>query len=194
MQKRILVIHDYNEVGGVLNPPLRYHLESAGYRCTAPTINYLDASVDDVVQVLLRYLHEHSFDGIAGAGLGGFYALLMAKARDIPILAVNPLTTPSLQLPKFEDSHFSATRLKELMYWEPGLLDLPTERITAILGDTCPSEMELPYTQLLLEGCHLIWVVDGTRDIDTLDVGYIVHRNPDIFQCPDCKLASFQLQ
>lgn len=194
MQKRILVIHDYNEVGGVLNPPLRHHLESNGYRCTAPTINYPNASVDDVVQVLLHYLREHSFDGIAGVGLGGFYALLLSKARDIPILAVNPLTTPSLQLPKLEDNHLSATRLKELMYWEPGLLDLPAERVTVILGDACSPVMELPYTQLLLEGCHLIWKEGGTQDLDTLDVGYTVHQNPDIFQCPDSKLASFQIQ
>ncbi len=98
--KSILYIHGFNSAGNATKAKklIEYFPD---YEIVAPTLDYYNASPDELISQLKHEIDTHDIKIIVGTSLGGMMAMYMSAMCGLKALAINPASRPNKTLQHF---------------------------------------------------------------------------------------------
>ena len=164
---KILNIHGYK---GSAENSACMTLKKLGHEVISPQIDYDAKTPFQIRRDLKNIFNENKPDYIVGTSLGGFFALLVAKNTDIPVMLVSPCLRPCVTL---SELGYKVDRKRKMTFirYADMIEKMNRQNVTAIIGG---QDEVIDYhsftTESLIKNCYV--VPDGKHSGATLNLDY----------------------
>ena len=168
---KILNIHGYK---GSAENSACISLKNIGHEVVSPQIDYDLKNPYEILDDLRKIFAENKPDYITGTSLGGFFAMLIVRNTDIPVVLVSPCFIPPVTLPELGYKVDRRREMEFVMYADM-IEKMNRHNITAIIGG---QDEVIDYhsftTESLIKNCYV--VPEGKHSGATLNLNYWFKR------------------
>ncbi|MDE6426018.1 MAG: hypothetical protein K2K89_07760 [Ruminococcus sp.] len=168
---KILNIHGYK---GSAENSACMTLKNIGHEVISPQIDYDSKSPCGILRDLGKIFDENKPDYIVGTSLGGFFAMLIARNTDIPVVLVSPCLRPCVTL---SELGYKVDKRRKMTFvrFADMIEKMNHHNITAIIGG---QDEVINYhsftTESLIKNCYV--VPEGKHSGATLNLDYWLRR------------------